>query len=152
MKTWKTAIFAITAMALISGCTSSNRMKTADFDSIMLYQLRNKAGTEIKITNYGATVTSIKVADRYGNFDDIALGYNRVEDYINAVDKPYFGSIVGRYGNRIAKGKFKHSKASLSFDACTTNLLLFRNTKRTEYYIKRYCQNNNEYTNNLCAL
>ena len=44
--------------------------------------------------------------DRNGNFGDIALGYNDVSDYINAVDKPYFGAIVGRYGNRIAGGKF----------------------------------------------
>ena len=41
-----------------------------------------------------------------GNLADIALGYDRVEDYINAVDKPYFGAVVGRYGNRIAKGEF----------------------------------------------
>ena len=61
---------------------------------------------QVGITNYGAIITSIIVPDRDGKMADIALGYNRVEDYINAVDKPYFGSIVGRYGNRIAKGKF----------------------------------------------
>ena len=61
---------------------------------------------QVKITNYGAIVTSILVPDRNGKLGDITLGYDRVEDYINAVDKPYFGAIVGRYGNRIAKGEF----------------------------------------------
>ncbi|MCS1409035.1 MAG: Aldose 1-epimerase [Verrucomicrobia subdivision 3 bacterium] len=77
-----------------------------DFDSIQLYTLRNKQGFTVKITNYGAIITSISVPDRNGSFADIALGYDRVKDYINAVDKPYFGAIVGRYGNRIAKGQF----------------------------------------------
>ena len=81
-------------------------VKTDDFDRIQLFTLKNKAGTEIKITNYGAILTSIRVADRNGEFADIALGYNGVEGYINAVDKPYFGAIVGRYGNRLAKGSF----------------------------------------------
>ncbi len=81
-------------------------VKTDDFDRIQLFTLKNKAGTEIKVTNYGAILTSIRVADRNGEFADIALGYNGVEGYINAVDKPYFGAIVGRYGNRLAKGSF----------------------------------------------
>jgi aldose 1-epimerase len=88
---------------LLAGCTS---MQTADFDGIQLYTLQNKAGTTVKITNYGATITSIVTADRDGKMADIALGYNDVSGYINAVDKPYFGAIVGRYGNRIAKGRF----------------------------------------------
>ncbi|MGI9456198.1 MAG: aldose epimerase family protein [Aeoliella sp.] len=77
-----------------------------DFDSIKLYTLKNDSGMTVKITNYGAIITSIVVPDRNGKLADIALGYNRVEDYINAVDKPYFGAIVGRFGNRIAKGEF----------------------------------------------
>lgn len=77
-----------------------------DFDSIKLYTLKNENGMTVKVTNYGAIITSIVVPDRDGKLADVALGYNRVEDYINAVDKPYFGAIVGRYGNRIAKGEF----------------------------------------------
>ena len=91
------------AVGILVGCAS---VRTTDFDEIRLYTLKNKVGTTVKITNYGATVTSIVTADRAGKFADIALGYNDVSGYMNAVDKPYFGSIVGRYGNRIAKGKF----------------------------------------------
>ena len=77
-----------------------------DFDSIKLYTLKNDNGMTVKVTNYGAIITSIVVPDRDGKMADVALGYHRVEDYINAVDKPYFGAIVGRYGNRIAGGEF----------------------------------------------
>jgi len=77
-----------------------------DFDKIKLYTFSNKSGMKVKITNYGAIVTAILVPDRNGKIGDITLGYNSVEGYINAVDKPYFGAIVGRYGNRIAKGEF----------------------------------------------
>lgn len=77
-----------------------------DFDFIMLYTLKNKHGMTVKVTNYGAIITSIVVPDREGMPADVVLGYNRVEDYINAVDKPYFGAVVGRYGNRIAGGQF----------------------------------------------
>jgi aldose 1-epimerase len=83
------------------------QVKVDDFDNIKLYTIQNDDGVTVKVTNYGAIITSIIVPDRDGNMGDIALGYDRVEDYINAVDKPYFGAIVGRYGNRIAKGKFK---------------------------------------------
>ena len=77
-----------------------------DFDSIKLYTLENESDMMVSVTNYGAIVTSIIVPDRNGKRADVALGYDRVEDYINAVDKPYFGAVVGRYGNRIAKGEF----------------------------------------------
>jgi aldose 1-epimerase len=96
----------ITLMCMVSGCASSDGVRVTDFDGIALYELKNDNGLVVKITNYGATVTSILVPDRKGDYADIALGYDRVEDYMNAVDKPYFGSIVGRYGNRIATGQF----------------------------------------------
>ena len=77
-----------------------------DFDSIKLYKLSNDRGMQVHITNFGAIITSILVPDRNGQLADVALGYHDVSGYINAVNKPYFGAIVGRYGNRIAKGKF----------------------------------------------
>lgn len=98
-----TAVF-ICSLAIATATTRAQTME--DFDSIQLATLKNSQGMTVKVTNYGATVTSIMVPDRNGKLADVALGYNRVEDYMNAVDKPYFGAIVGRYGNRIAKGKF----------------------------------------------
>ncbi len=86
--------------------SSTTLAQVEDFDSIKLYTLKNANGMTVKVTNFGAIITSIVVPDRAGKMADVALGYNRVEDYINAVDKPYFGAIVGRYGNRIAKGEF----------------------------------------------
>jgi len=77
-----------------------------DFDSIQLFTLKNSNGMTVKATNFGAIITSIVVPDRDGKLADVALGYYRVEHYINAVNKPYFGAIVGRYGNRIANGEF----------------------------------------------
>lgn len=81
-------------------------VEVEDFDDIKLYTLKNSSGMTVKVTNYGAIITSIIVPDRDGKMADVALGYHRIEDYINAVAKPYFGAIVGRYGNRIAKGRF----------------------------------------------
>ncbi|QDT43857.1 Aldose 1-epimerase precursor [Gimesia alba] len=92
--------------AIVLCLAASALGQVEDFDSIKLYTLKNNSGMTVKVTNYGAIITSITVPDRNGKMADIALGYNRVEDYINAVDKPYFGAIVGRYGNRIAKGQF----------------------------------------------
>jgi len=69
-----------------------------------IYLLRASAGMEALITNYGGTVMSLRVPDARGTLDDIVLGHERPEDYVNA--SPYFGCLVGRYGNRIAKAKF----------------------------------------------
>lgn len=100
----KNLIAALLCSLLLA--TAAKSQQVDDFDSIQLYTLTNSKGVQIKVTNYGAIITSILVPDRNGKLGDIALGYDRVEDYINAVDKPYFGAIVGRYGNRIAKGSF----------------------------------------------
>ena len=102
----KTTLLMIAALSLAGLLTSHAAVTSSDFDAIKLYTLENKVGTTVKVTNYGATITSITTADRKGGMADIVLGYNDVSGYMNAVDKPYFGSIVGRYGNRIAKGKF----------------------------------------------
>ncbi len=69
-----------------------------------LYTLRNRNGAEARISNYGGLVISLKVPDRAGKFGDVVLGYDNLADYIK--DSPYFGALIGRYGNRIAKGKF----------------------------------------------
>jgi len=69
-----------------------------------LYTLTNSSGLKAEIMTYGAIVVSLQVPDRGGKFDDIVLGYNDLDDYIK--NNPYFGAIVGRYGNRIGKGKF----------------------------------------------
>ena len=71
---------------------------------IELYTLTNNNNLELNVTNYGCIVTSIKMPDKTGKIKDIVLGFNDLESYLN--DNPYFGCIVGRYGNRIANGKF----------------------------------------------
>jgi len=96
----------VTTGALGASVHGEDEISVEDFSSIKLYKLKNKNGMEVHVTNFGAIITSILVPDRDGKMGDIALGYNDVSGYINAVDKPYFGAIVGRYGNRIANGKF----------------------------------------------
>lgn len=78
--------------------------KTPSNESVKLYTLKNAQGMEVQIMNYGAIITKIIVPDRNEVMEDVVLGFDKVDDYIN--DSPYFGAIVGRYGNRIAAGKF----------------------------------------------
>jgi aldose 1-epimerase len=69
-----------------------------------IYLLRNSAGMEARITNYGGTVMSLLAPDRNGTLADVVLGYYSVADYAKA--SPYFGCLIGRYGNRIAQARF----------------------------------------------
>jgi len=78
--------------------------KTADGKAVDLYTLTNANGLVAKVTNYGAIVTQLWVPDRNGKLGDVVQGYDTLDGYIQ--DKAYFGSIVGRLGNRTAKGKF----------------------------------------------
>ena len=100
------SLAAVTMCLLLGPSVAQAEISIDDFDKIKRYTIKNSSGMTVKITNYGAIITSIIVPDRSGKMGDVALGYDRVEDYMNAVDKPYFGAIVGRYGNRIAKGRF----------------------------------------------
>ena len=93
-----------TAVAVDAQVTKQPFGKTPDGQQIDLYTLRNAHGVEAKIMNYGAIVTSLKVPDRNGKFDDVVLGFSDFDSYLK--NDPYFGAIVGRYGNRIAKGRF----------------------------------------------
>ena len=77
---------------------------TANGEPVELYTLTNTNGVEARIMTYGGTVVSLKVPDRHGKLGDIVLGYETLEDYLK--NSPYFGSIIGRYGNRIGKGRF----------------------------------------------
>jgi aldose 1-epimerase len=77
---------------------------TADGQKAFIYTLKNKHGVEARISNYGGILVSLKVPDRNGQLEDVVLGYDKLEDYLKA--SPYFGAMIGRYGNRIAKGKF----------------------------------------------
>ncbi|MDZ7723183.1 MAG: aldose epimerase family protein [candidate division KSB1 bacterium] len=78
---------------------------TLDGTDVSLYTLTNENGMQVKITNYGGTVTSILVPDKQGNVTDVVLGFDDLGAYIK--DSPYFGCIIGRFGNRIAGGQFK---------------------------------------------
>jgi aldose 1-epimerase len=69
-----------------------------------LYTLSNKNEMKVKITNYGGIITSVFVPDKKGKSGDVVLGFDNVNDYVK--ENPYFGATIGRYGNRIAKGKF----------------------------------------------
>jgi len=75
-----------------------------DGKQVRLYSLRNANGLTADIMTYGAIVVSLRTPDRKGQMADIVLGYDNLQEYIKI--SPYFGAIVGRYGNRIAKGKF----------------------------------------------
>src|SRR5216684_3986313 len=78
--------------------------KTPDGQDADIYTLTNSGGAEVKITNYGGIVTSLRVPDRNGKLDDIVLGFDNLDAYLKG--HAYFGAIIGRYGNRIAKGRF----------------------------------------------
>lgn len=78
--------------------------KLPDGMSVDLYTLENDNGVIAKIITYGGIVVSLMVPDKHGKFDDVVLGYETLDGYM--ANTPYFGAIIGRYGNRIAKGKF----------------------------------------------
>ncbi|HSK64861.1 MAG TPA: aldose epimerase family protein [Pyrinomonadaceae bacterium] len=79
--------------------------KTAAGESVDNYTLTNQRGMQVKITNYGGIVVSLTAPDRDRKFADVVLGYNDLDSYLKP-PFPYFGAIIGRYGNRIAKGRF----------------------------------------------
>lgn len=95
----------MTAKILGKGIIKMEPFGTApDGQEVSLYTLKNSKGNVIKITNYGGIVVSLTVPDRDGNKCDIVLGYDNLDGYIK--NSPYFGALIGRYGNRIGNAKF----------------------------------------------
>jgi len=114
---WLTILSVSLSAALFVGCADVSKTSqrkgqiivkpfglAPDGARVNLYTLRNNKGAEVGICNYGGLVIFLKVPDRHGKFADVVLGYDNLPDYIK--DTPYFGALIGRYGNRIAKGKF----------------------------------------------
>ncbi|MBK9991002.1 MAG: galactose mutarotase [Verrucomicrobia bacterium] len=77
---------------------------TVDGQEVQLFTLRNAKGAEATITNYGGIVVTLLMPDRAGKMIDVVQGYDNVDGYVKVT--PYFGALIGRYGNRIAKGEF----------------------------------------------
>ncbi len=90
-------------LIIVFSCGEENKTKNME-KQLKTFILSNKNNCSVKITNFGAKVMSINVPDKNGNIEDIVLSYDTPEEYIDG--NPYFGAIIGRYGNRINKGKF----------------------------------------------
>ena len=95
---------ATSTPAVASGVGRAPFGRTAAGQAADIFTLTNSRGIEVRLTNYGGIITSLRTPDRSGRFDDIVLGYDSLSGYLR--DTPYFGAIVGRYGNRIAGGRF----------------------------------------------
>jgi aldose 1-epimerase len=117
------SLLIIAIVILVAGCKTANKGNketeqkrpkckveksffgtNAEGDSITLFTLQNEKGCIVKIMNYGAIITEIHTPDREGKMGNIVLGFDNLEQYL--AGHPYFGAVVGRYGNRIAKGQF----------------------------------------------
>ncbi|MBI1225493.1 MAG: galactose-1-epimerase [Bacteroidetes bacterium] len=117
----KILTIAGSSLLLLTGCQSNQTSQNANEKKakvtkevwgklpngtdIDLYTLTNYNGLEAKITNYGGIVVSLMTPDKNGKLEDVVLGFETLDEYMK--DSPYFGCIVGRYGNRIAKGEFE---------------------------------------------
>jgi len=101
-----------------SGLDSSRFDSVISDKKVSLYQLVNKNNISANFTNYGARIVSLMVPDKEGNLTDVVVGFNSLNKYINSSD-PYYGATIGRYGNRIAKGKF--SIDGIDYQAPTNN-------------------------------
>lgn len=106
-----TALLAMAACCILpmpslsaSPSVTSKPFGTADGQEVSLYTLRNAGGAEATITNYGGIVVTLLVPDRTGKMVDVVQGYDNLAGYLKTT--PYFGALIGRYGNRIAKGRF----------------------------------------------
>jgi aldose 1-epimerase len=106
-----TAVLALTLISAVPMTAAGGTIEkqeygtTAGGAAVDEYTLTNTNGMEVKIINYGGIITSVKVPDRNGNMADVVLGFSTLEDY-ETLNSPYFGAIIGRYGNRIANGMF----------------------------------------------
>ena len=101
------------AVSLLISCTQERprgTITTAPFGEVAgqevnLYTITFPNKLMARVTNYGGIVTSLQVPDRSGRIEDIVLGYDQLDGYLK--ETPYFGALIGRFGNRIANGRFR---------------------------------------------
>ena len=112
-------IVTLTIVVFLASCGGSGQKPQAGIEKeafgqfkgqpVELYTLTNSNGVVMKVTTYGGTITELFVPDRDGKMGDVVLGFCKLDGYISPEyekSNPNFGAIIGRYGNRIAKGKF----------------------------------------------
>jgi aldose 1-epimerase len=92
------------ASPVAGGGITSEAWGEVDGEQVSLFTLTNANGMEVKLTNYGGIITSVVVPDRDGTMNNVTLGFDNLDDYVEG--HPYFGNITGRYANRIARGTF----------------------------------------------
>lgn len=102
-------VLVICCVAFAAGADRSHSMKKEIFgavqgSSVDLYTLTNAHGIEVRATNFGGIIVSLRLPDKNGRMDDVVLGFDKLDGYLD--NKAYFGAIVGRYANRIAKACF----------------------------------------------
>jgi aldose 1-epimerase len=103
-KTENTAMSDTTQVATRTKITSEPFGKLPDGQEVSLFTLKNAKGMTMKVMNYGGIITSLTAPDKNGNLEDVVLGFDSLNSYLQK--SPYFGALIGRYGNRIGKGKF----------------------------------------------
>jgi len=122
MKVQNKLILPVLVIIFLAGCQSSKQTKNeeamkisnqsvgiVDGKEVLEYTLTNKHGMMLKIINYGAIVTHLTAPDKNGKYEDVVLGFDEPQAYWNEPylsNCCYLGAVVGRYGNRIAKGRF----------------------------------------------
>ena len=127
MKTRILLSFMLAAMlGYAGGCKEAKTMsiktepfgKTADGQAVDLVTMKNPNGIEARIITYGGIMVSMKTPDRDGKAGDVVLGFDKLDGYTK--EHPYFGAIIGRYGNRIAAGKF--TLDGVEYELATNNV------------------------------
>jgi len=111
---WSRVVLAVVTLAAACGPRQEEHAKAtiarapfgrlADGADVEVFTLTNARGMEVRTIPYGAVIVSVRVPDRGGRLDDVVLGFDTLDGY--TTKSPYFGAVVGRYGNRIAKGQF----------------------------------------------
>ncbi len=109
-------LLALLAVLLIISCSKQSSLpvlvdekkfeQELDGKNVGLFTLKNRNGVVIQITNYGGRITHLWTPDKEGDFADIVIGYDSLDEYLNS-NEIYYGALIGRYGNRIANGKFE---------------------------------------------
>jgi len=110
-----TALTTVVLLIFVTGCSEQDVLpevsvtqaefgKTPDGKAVYVYTLKNAKGMEVEALTFGGIIRSLRVPDRFGRVDDVVLGFDSLDGYLK--NPAYFGGIIGRYANRIARGKF----------------------------------------------